>query len=37
LIGEGYLYLFDKKKEGLELLSLIRLADLFKIFVDPEE
>lgn len=37
LIEEGYIYVFEKTKDGYLTHSAFKLTDLFKIFVDFEE
>lgn len=36
LIEDGYIYIFEKTKEGYLTHSAIKLTELFKIFVDFE-
>ena len=36
-ISQGYIYLLERQKAGLAVVSLWKLVDLFKIFVDYED
>jgi len=37
LIEDGYIYIFERQKQGLFVKATFNLAMLFKVFVDPEE